>query len=243
MLLTSDERRATNHKNNFLYARDVYKRYKTPERMLPVLNGVNLTIEKGGMVAILGASGAGKSTLLHILGMLDTPTSGSVIYRGINVNELSPKEQAKIRNKSFGFVFQFYHLLSDFNTLENVLIPRLIGQGFFQWGSVKKEYGEKAFELLKRVGLGDRVMHKPDQLSGGERQRAAITRALINDPEVLFCDEPTGNLDTVTGEGILELLCELNKSQNQTTVIVTHDERIAKRAKRVVKIIDGKIVE
>ena len=124
-----------------------------------------------------------------------------------------------------------------------MLIPRLIGQGLFQWGSVKKEYGEKAFGLLKRVGLGDRVMHKPDQLSGGERQRVAITRALINDPEVLFCDEPTGNLDTVTGEGILELLCELNKLQNQTTVIVTHDERIAKRAKRVVRIIDGKIVE
>ncbi len=229
--------------NNFLYARDVCKRYKTPERILPVLNGVNLTVEKGEMVAILGASGAGKSTLLHILGMLDTPTSGTVVYKGIDVNTRTLKEKAKIRNKSFGFVFQFYHLLSDFDTLENVLIPRLIGQGLFQWGSVKKKYGDKAFELLKRVGLGDRAMHRPDQLSGGERQRVAITRALINDPEVLFCDEPTGNLDTVTGEGILELLCELNKLQKQTTLIVTHDERIARRAKRVVEIIDGKIVE
>src|SRR3989304_8340008 len=148
--------------NSLLQAIDIYKEYSNGERTLPVLQRINLTIEKGEIVVIVGASGAGKSTLLHILGMLDTPTSGSVIYRGINVNELRTKEQAKIRNVCFGFVFQFYHLLPDFNTLENVLIPRLIGQGLFQWSSVKKEYGEKAFGLLKRVGLGDRVMHKPD---------------------------------------------------------------------------------
>ncbi|MEP9412213.1 MAG: ABC transporter ATP-binding protein [Candidatus Brocadia sp.] len=228
--------------NRLLQAINLVKEYTDGERTVPVLRGINLSIERGEIVAIVGASGAGKSTLLHILGILDTPTSGSVIYKGVNLTQLGAKKQANMRNRIFGFVFQFYHLLPDFTTLENILLPGLIGSGFSKWQVVNKDYKDRATSLLERVGLGDRLAHKPSQLSGGERQRVAIIRALINNPEVLLCDEPTGNLDTKTGHEIRELIWDLNKTLHQTVVIVTHDEEIARHAGRVVRIVDGCIL-
>ena len=229
--------------NSLLQAIDIYKEYSNGERILPVLQRINLSVEKGEIVVIVGASGAGKSTLLHILGILDTPTSGAVVYKGINLNTLSTKKQAGMRNRIFGFVFQFYHLLPDFTALENVLLPGLIGGGFSKRKTENKNCTSRAISLLERVGLGDRLTHKPSQLSGGERQRVAIVRALVNNPELLLCDEPTGNLDTKTGHEIRELIWDLNKTSNQTVVIVTHDEEIAKHAGRVVRIVDGCILE
>lgn len=225
-----------------LQAINVTKEYTAGERTLPVLQGVNLAVQKGEIVTIVGVSGAGKSTLLHILGILDVPTAGSVFYKGINLTKLSAKRQAEMRNRVFGFVFQFYHLLPDFTALENVLLPSLIGNSLSHWKNVKKERRERAVSLLERVGLGDRIQHKPSQLSGGERQRVAITRALINEPELLLCDEPTGNLDTKTGQEIRELLWSLNETLNQTVVVVTHDEKIAANAGRVIRITDGRIL-
>ncbi len=190
----------------------------------------------------MGASGAGKSTLLHILGILDTPTSGHVSFKGKNLNIFGQKELAEKRNRIFGFVFQFYHLLPDFSALENVLMPRLIGKKFFKTIS-KEEHTEKAVQLLERVGLGNRINHRPNELSGGEKQRVAIVRALMNDPEILLCDEPTGNLDTKSGREIQELIWELNENTKQTVVIVTHDERFAKSAGHVIRMADGKIID
>ncbi|MGR3177097.1 MAG: ABC transporter ATP-binding protein [Candidatus Anammoxibacter sp.] len=227
--------------SEFLCARDVCKEYKMQDGALRVLNGVNLSIAKGEIVAIIGSSGAGKSTLLHILGTLDQPTSGAVIYNGVNLNEISAKEQAVKRNKIFGFVFQFYYLMPDFSALENVMMPVLIGRSFSRKNFNKKQCTEKAMALLEQVGLKDRMNHMPEQLSGGERQRVAITRALINDPEILLCDEPTGNLDSKTGQNIKELLWDINERLNQTIVIVSHDDQIAKSAHRTIHIADGKI--
>ncbi|MEB2307802.1 MAG: ABC transporter ATP-binding protein [Candidatus Brocadiaceae bacterium] len=234
-----------NFENNetLLQAKDVFKEYANGERTVPVLQGINLAIKKGEIVVIVGASGAGKSTLLHILGILDTPTSGSVFYKGINLTQLSEKKQADMRNRVFGFVFQFYHLLPDFTALENILLPSLIGSRFLRNETVTKNCRERAISLLERVGMRDRFTHKPSQLSGGERQRVAIIRALINNPELLLCDEPTGNLDTKTGHEIRELIWDVNKTMNQTVVIVTHDEEMAKNAGRVVRMVDGGIVE
>lgn len=228
--------------NSLLQAINIFKEYKNGENTVPVLHGVNLTIEKGEIVVIVGASGAGKSTLLHILGILDTPTSGSVIYKGVDLTKLSPKKQAEMRNRIFGFVFQFYHLLPDFTALENVSLPGLIGSRFSNWNEVNKDYKNRATALLERVGMKNRLTHKPSQLSGGERQRVSITRALVNNPELLLCDEPTGNLDTKTGHEIRELIWDLNKTLNQTVVIVTHDKEMAKNANRVVEIVDGYII-
>lgn len=228
--------------NGFLCAKDVTKDYTMTKGVLRVLWGINLSIEKGEIVAIIGASGAGKSTLLHILGILDQPTSGSVFYKGINLNKISTKEQALKRNLIFGFVFQFYYLMPDFTALENVIMPILIGHSYFRKSLSRNACREKAKALLEQVGLKDRINHRPDQLSGGERQRVAITRALINNPEILLCDEPTGNLDSKTGKEIIELIWDINESLKQTIVVVTHDEQIAKRADRIVNIVDGKIV-
>jgi lipoprotein-releasing system ATP-binding protein len=227
--------------NGYLCANEIHKEYKIGKTSLRVLSGINLEIKEGEILIILGASGAGKSTLLHILGILDTPTSGHVSFKGENLSIAGQKELAEKRNRIFGFVFQFYHLLPDFNALENVLMPRLIGKKFFKTIS-KKEHTEKAAQLLERVGLGNRINHRPNELSGGEKQRVAIVRALMNDPEILLCDEPTGNLDTKSGREIKELIWELNEKTKQTVVIVTHDERFAKSAEHVVRMADGKIV-
>ncbi|HHT9119510.1 MAG TPA: ABC transporter ATP-binding protein [Candidatus Hypogeohydataceae bacterium YC41] len=231
-------------KNNhvLISAKDVFKEYKVGRSTLRVLNGITLSVEKGERLIIVGPSGAGKSTLLHIMGLLDTPTSGKIFYEGEDLSLLSHGKQAEIRNKYFGFVFQFYHLLPDFIALENVMLPRLISSGA-GWAMLRREGREKAMELLRRVGLADRANHRPDQLSGGERQRVAFARALMNDPEVLFCDEPTGNLDTKNAQDIWELILLLNETNKQTFVVITHDERFAKMGTKTVRMMDGRIVE
>lgn len=186
-----------------------------------VLKNVNLTVPKGKIASIVGPSGAGKTTLLQILGTLDQPESGSVLIGGVNVTSYRGKELAKIRNEKIGFIFQFHHLLQEFNALENVMIPGLIAQ------KNKTQLESEASDLLKYFGLADRILHKPSQMSGGEQQRVAIARALINKPDIVFADEPTGNLDSGTSGEIHELFLQLQKDMNQTFVIVTHNEVLA----------------
>ena len=228
--------------DNYLSAKEISKEYTIGKSSIRVLDKVNLDVKKGEILIVLGASGAGKSSLLHILGILDTPTSGHVSFKGENLSIIGQRKLAEKRNRIFGFVFQFYHLLPDFNALENVLMPRLIGRRFFKTVS-KEEYTKKAAELLDRVGLGNRINHRPNELSGGEKQRVAIVRALMNDPEILLCDEPTGNLDTKSGREIQKLIWDLNEKTKQTVVIVTHDERFAETAGRVIRMADGRIID
>ncbi len=228
--------------DNYLSAKEISKEYTIGKSSIRVLDKVNLDVKKGEILIVLGASGAGKSSLLHILGILDTPSSGHVSFKGENLSIIGQRKLAEKRNRIFGFVFQFYHLLPDFNALENVLMPRLIGRKFFKTVS-KKDYTEKAAELLDRVGLGNRINHRPNELSGGEKQRVAIVRALMNDPEILLCDEPTGNLDTKSGREIQKLIWDLNEKTKQTVVIVTHDERFAETAGRVIRMADGRIID
>ena len=223
-------------------AQNITKSYKMGKTRLDVLRGVDLTIEKGCFAAVVGASGSGKSTLLHILGALDKPDSGSVVYHKQNLAGLRWGKLNHFRNKEVGFVFQFYHLLDELTVLENVMAPAMASTGSLGWFSVKSKTRNKAYQLLDRFGLKDRLKHKPYELSGGERQRVAIARALINDPPLLLADEPTGNLDSRTGHGILEALKELH-DEGQTIVMVTHDERIASQTSRMIRLIDGKIQE
>lgn len=216
-------------------AKGLRKVYRNGAKELEVLKGIDLKVEKGDVLAVLGPSGAGKSTLLHLLGGLDTPTAGEVLIGGTDIYSLGDADRARMRNRKIGFVFQFYHLLPEFDALENVMLPLLI-----KGGDVKGRR-ETGAGLLRAVGLEGRMGHRPGQLSGGEQQRVAIARALANGPELLLCDEPTGNLDSETGKNIIELLWELNKSRKMTLMIVTHDAQIAKEAKRVLHIRDGKI--
>ncbi|ADI73304.1 ABC transporter related protein [Methanohalobium evestigatum Z-7303] len=200
------------------------------------LDGVNLTIKHGEFMAIVGPSGSGKSTLLHILGILDTPTQGSIIIDNKNITSMSDKERSKARNKMLGFIFQYHNLLPDFTALENVMIPLLIS------GYSKNEAKESAQNMLKEVGLEDRMYHKPGELSGGQNQRVSVARALVNNPTIVIGDEPTGNLDTKTSDRIYELLRKLNRERGQTFILVTHDENMAKKTDRIERLIDGKIV-
>ncbi|MEN3039557.1 MAG: ABC transporter ATP-binding protein [Candidatus Kryptonium sp.] len=202
-----------------------------------VLKGINLEIGRGEVVAVVGASGAGKSTLLHILGALDRPTDGKVFVNGIDVFQMNDVELAKFRNKKVGFVFQFHHLLPEFTAIENVAMPAMIAGKRFE------EVKDRAYELLKEVGLADRIEHRPSELSGGEQQRVAVARALMNSPEIVLADEPSGNLDSKNAEALHDLIFELNKKHDQTFVIATHNEKLAERADRIVKIVDGKIQE
>ncbi len=214
------------------------KHYDHPAGKVHVLKGIDLKIAQGEVVAIVGPSGAGKSTLLHIMGGLDQPAQGEVIFEGENIYKISPQKRDVFRNTKVGFIFQFYHLLPEFTAVENVILPALLDKNVGSADAIKA----KAGALLDQVGLGARCQHKPLELSGGEQQRVAIARALINEPKVLFCDEPTGNLDSESGQGVIDLLMELNKKNKQTLVIVTHDEQIAKRSHRVVKMRDGRLV-
>ena len=225
-----------------LKAKNLTKSYKMGKTRLDVLRGANLTVEKGQFVAVIGASGSGKSTLLHILGALDRPNAGSVCYHKQDLAGLRWGKLNHYRNKVVGFVFQFYHLLDELTVLENVMAPAMASTGSLGWLSSKTKTREKAHRLLERFGLNERLRHKPYELSGGERQRVAIARALINEPPLLLADEPTGNLDSRTGHGILEALKELH-DEGQTIVMVTHDERIATQASRVIQLVDGKVQE
>ena len=227
--------------NDFiLKAEGIHKSYRMGATKVMVLKGVDLAVKKGEFVAIIGASGSGKSTLLHILGALDKPDKGLVKFEGRDLNRHSSAELNRFRNKMVGFVFQFYHLLDELNVLENVFLPVMAGKSVVGWFGSRRWAKNRAKELLEQFGLSQRTKHKPFQLSGGERQRVAIGRALMNQPRLLLADEPTGNLDSATGNGILEVLEKLN-NLGQTIVMVTHDERIAKRAGRIVTLVDGKI--
>ncbi len=215
-----------------LSAKNIQKKYG----QLQVLKGVDIDIKKGEIVSIVGSSGAGKSTLLHILGTLDTAGAGEIILNNQRIDKLSGKKLAAFRNKEIGFVFQFHHLLPEFTALENVCIPGWIA------GGKKKEILAKAEELLKTLGLFNRLENKPQQLSGGEQQRVAVARALINNPSIVMADEPTGNLDSKNAKELHELFIDLRKQFNQTFLIVTHNEELAQMSDRIVHMKDGKIV-
>ncbi len=221
-----------------LAARKVVKSYRKGKVEVPVLRGVDFAIGQGKFTAIIGQSGSGKSTLLHLLGTLDGPDSGQIHFEGQRIDNLPARAKDAIRNRQIGMIFQFYHLLPELSTLENVLMPLMITHGLWGYYRGKREFTERAKKLLELVGLSHRLTHKPRELSGGEMQRAAIARALIAEPKLLLADEPTGNLDQKTGEGILTLLRNLNRG-GLTIVMVTHDQSIARQADSVVSLVNG----
>jgi lipoprotein-releasing system ATP-binding protein len=223
-----------------LKADGIHKSYRMGATRVNVLKGVDLAVQQGEFVAIVGASGSGKSTLLHILGGLDRPDKGLIRFDGRDVNRLRARELNHYRNETVGFVFQFYHLLDELSVLENVFLPTMVSHSVVGWLMARGPTRRRAGELLEQLGLRERARHKPYQLSGGERQRVAIGRALMNRPRLLLADEPTGNLDSATGNGILKVFEELNRA-GQTIVMVTHDERIAHRARRVMTLVDGRM--
>jgi lipoprotein-releasing system ATP-binding protein len=216
-------------------ARDLRKSYKMGRRDVDVLQGVSIEVARGEFIALRGASGAGKSTLLHLIGGLDTADAGEITVAGQPFHKMSGAQLARFRTEKIGFIFQAYHLMPEFDALENVCIPGRIARHPVE--AVRK----RAAELLHRVGLGQRLDHRPRELSGGEQQRVAIARALVNDPEVIIADEPTGNLDSHTGSEILDLLSEIRAEKNTTLLIATHDAKVAERAPRVVQLLDGQI--
>lgn len=228
--------------NSYIRVQALKKYFSTDAGRLDVLRGVDLEIRRGEMVGIVGASGAGKSTLLHILGALDTPSSGRVLYGDTDIFTLDRVALASFRNRQIGFVFQFHHLLPEFSALENVIMPGLIGMGERGHGATGlpfEEIRDRADRLLGEFGLSDRKKHRPGELSGGEQQRLAVARALILEPGVVLADEPTGNLDTNTGEELFRILLNLNQSRGITFVIVTHNESLSGRCHRIVRMEDG----
>ncbi len=224
------------NKDIILQCVQLRKAYTQGDLNVEVLQGIDLSIKSGERVAIMGASGSGKSTLLHVLGGLEKPSAGEVFLDGENLNTISATRQSRLRNRSLGFIYQFHHLLGEFTLLENVAMPLLIG------GKSVKHAREQSGELLKRVGLGHRIQHKPGELSGGERQRAAVARALINKPKCVLADEPTGNLDSKTAEQIYQLMLELNQELQVSFLVVTHDPELAERMDNVLHMEDGRIV-
>jgi len=241
----------TNHNQSgqpILDVRNVRKTYRLGRVKVPVLHGVDLAVHHKEWITILGASGSGKSTLMHLVGGLDRPDRyptqpATIRYGDRLITDMSASGLDRYRSTEIGFVFQFYHLLPELDILQNICIGSMIRHGRFGYGSKRKGVESRAKELLDRFGLADRIKHRPAELSGGERQRVAIARALINEPALLLADEPTGNLDLKTGESILDVLTELRQSAGLTMVMVTHDERIAARADRVIRLIDGRVVE
>jgi len=221
--------------NNILKAVDVYKAFQNGPETTEVLRGINLEVQQGEVVIIIGPSGVGKSTLLHLIGSLDKPSSGEIHINGQNVFEMQDQKLASFRNKNIGFVFQFHHLLPEFTALENVMLPGMMYEKDLE--SVEKN----ALQLLSEVALDDRLHHKPNQLSGGERQRVAVARALINRPKLVLADEPTGNLDKNNSESLYRLILDLNKKFNQTFIIVTHNELMAEKASKLIELEYGQV--
>lgn len=219
---------------SIIEASELRKTYQVGEVQVHALDGLDVRIEKGAYIALMGPSGSGKSTLMNVLGCLDTPTSGEYVLNGNDVSSLSDDELAEIRNKEIGFVFQTFNLLPRYTALENVALPMIYA------GIPKLERLQRAERVLKKVGLCDRMDHRPNELSGGQRQRVAVARALVMNPSIILADEPTGNLDSVTSDGIMELFSEINKDGN-TVIVVTHEEDIAAHAERVIRLKDGKI--
>jgi lipoprotein-releasing system ATP-binding protein len=226
-----------------LSARGIVKSYWKGRIEVPVLRGADLDVERGEMLAVVGASGSGKSTLLHILGLLDAPDAGEVRLAGERIDAQGDRKRDELRNRTFGFIFQFYHLLPELSALENVLLPQWIGRGVWSYWGQRRRLRREAEALLDRVGLGHRLTHLPAELSGGEVQRTAIARALAGNPIVLLADEPTGNLDAGSGHGVLELLRDLNRERGLTMIVVTHDPQIAQQADRVVRLAEGRVEE
>ena len=217
--------------------RQLRKAYEHGGQKLEVLRGIDLMVGAGEMVAVVGSSGAGKSTLLHVLGTLDQPSAGAVLYDGVEVTRMAPAQMADFRNRTIGFVFQFHHLLPEFTAVENCAMPALIA------GQSRADATARAKKLLDRVGLSHRMTHRPGELSGGEQQRVALARALVMEPRVLLADEPTGNLDTRTGDEILNLIRDVHRRLACTVVIVTHDMKVAESCERTISLRDGRIVE
>jgi lipoprotein-releasing system ATP-binding protein len=222
---------------DLIQVQQLYKSFGNGAKQVDVLKGIDLTFNQGERAAIVGVSGVGKTTLLHILGTLDRPTTGKVLYRGKDIFTLNERELALFRNREIGFVFQFHHLLPEFNALENTMMPCLIQ------GISKKEAAFRAETILSLVGLKERLSHKPGELSGGEQQRVAVARALVLEPKVLLADEPTGNLDTKTGESVFHLLQELNQIKGVTLIVVTHNLKLASQLPRQINLADGKALE
>ncbi len=221
--------------------KDLYKSYYKGKHEVPVLKGVSLSVQSGDFTAIVGQSGSGKSTLLHLLGTLDAPDSGEIHFEGSRIDSMSARQKERLRNREFGMIFQFYHLLPELTTIENVLVPKMVQDGFFKYLANKRKYKKRATELLEMVGLSHRLKHKPNQLSGGEMQRTAIARSLVSDPKILLADEPTGNLDSQNGREVMDTLDALRKHENLTVVMVTHDDRLAEKADRVIRLENGKV--
>lgn len=224
---------------NYLVAENLTKVYREGSKEVIALSGINLSLKRGEILAIFGPSGSGKSTLLHLLAGLDRPTEGKVWLNGENLSCFSDEELSKLRNEKFGLIFQFYHLLSEFTILENVILPSLIGKKDEPF----KSYRKRAVSLLAEVGLSERMNFRPFQLSGGEQQRVAIARALINNPEIIFADEPTGNLDREASNSFLESILKLNQRNHQTFLLATHNQAVAKVSSRVLNLREGRIVD
>src|SRR6476620_2989052 len=224
-----------------LSALNLKKTYVKHANRIEVLRGLDLDVAEGEFLAVIGNSGSGKSTMLHLLGTLDQPDDGCIHLEGRRIDNLPAQERDQLRNRTFGFIFQFYHLLPELNTLENVLAPAMIQHGVWSWFTNRNAVRKNALEMIERVGLSHRLNHKPKELSGGEMQRAAIARALINRPRVLLADEPTGTLDTANGQHVMKLLRDLNQQDGLTIVMVTHNMDLVQDADRVVRITDGRI--